>query len=109
MSLENTLELVVRFGLGMVLSIGAVYALWKITTFVLKENTKREDRLIQVIDTHLTSMHALLLLHDQRTIESSTRLGQDSVQRSQEAQKMTEALLEIVTTMRHQRTTHKEG
>ena len=49
-------EWTISYGLGTVLAIGAAFALWNILFYVLKENSKREDRLAGIIEGNLRTV-----------------------------------------------------
>jgi hypothetical protein len=77
MPFENYLKLIVNYGLGIVLAVAIAYMFWRLLLFVLRENSKREDRLAGIIELHLkavetgnSQMLQLLMEHDKRTMEA---------------------------------------
>lgn len=54
--MEQMLNWVVNYGLGNVLALGIAFAFWRILIFVLKENSKREERLAKIIEEHLSEL-----------------------------------------------------
>jgi hypothetical protein len=53
MGVEQVLNWSITYGLGIVLSVLIAFGAWKVLIYVLKENTKREDRLAGIIENHL--------------------------------------------------------
>ena len=56
MNFEQVLNCVATYGLGSVLAVGIAFFLRWILIFVLKENSKREDRLANIIETHIKTL-----------------------------------------------------
>ena len=50
---KTILDWAVSYGLGTLLAVGMALAFWHILLYVLKENSKREDRLASIIEGHL--------------------------------------------------------
>jgi len=66
----------VSYGLGTVLAIGAAFGLWKLLFYVLRENSKREERLASIIESNLKSVNDgvleaknFLLTHEEKEME----------------------------------------
>lgn len=60
MTVEQILNWTITYGLGIVLSILIAFGAWKVLVYVLKENTKREDRLAGIIENHLGKLDATI-------------------------------------------------
>ena len=81
MGFETALNLVVNYGLGIVLAIGIAFMFWRLLLFVLKENSKREDRLAGIIEQHLKALEGgnnqlqqQIMAHDARASEFSKQI-----------------------------------
>lgn len=56
MEYTKVLDWVINYGLGTTLSLLISFGAWKLITYILSENTKREDRLASIIENHLSQL-----------------------------------------------------
>jgi len=94
------LDLTVKYGLGIVLSLGAVYALWKITSATMRESSKREERYASLLENHIGALQHLLSTHDQRAVEAISGMQEAHRHQREEHEKMMQALTEMLTLLR---------
>lgn len=50
------MNMIMTYGLGTVLAIFITFAFWRMLIYVFKENSKREDRLANIIENHIKSL-----------------------------------------------------
>lgn len=102
MGIDKLIEWSANYGLGVVLSILGAICFFKLLIFVLKENSKREDRLAGIIEQHLKALEAghiqtqqLLMAHDQRAVESSKQIAEALKYQREEHKEMIDSLRQI--------------
>lgn len=102
MNPEKIFEWTVSYGLGTVLAIGAALALHQILFYVLKENSKREERLASLIEGNLRSVEngikdskEILLAHEKNEVEWISQIMEALRFQRKEHEKIVEVLSEI--------------
>lgn len=83
MSFEKILEWSVTYGLGTVLAFLIAFAFWRTLIYVLKENTKREERLANIIEKHIDSLSTALI-----NVHNSITQSHVQIQELKEANKL---------------------
>lgn len=74
MSNQQALDWAVNYGLGVVLSVGIAIAFWRILIFVLKENSKREDRLASIIEMDIKNLESTAASNQNSAIDFRKQL-----------------------------------
>lgn len=92
-------QLSAMHGLGVVLSVLITACAGWLMIYVLKENARREERYIHVLDKTLTYLTELLVAHDARAINAITSLEQANRFQREEHQKIVDSLNRISTVM----------
>ena len=102
METKTILDWSVTYGLGTVLSVGIAFAAWRVLIFVLKENSKREDRLAGIIEIHIKElseksnhMADAIILHDKNEAEYFRSMREADAYQREEHRAITEVLRTI--------------
>lgn len=98
------LDMVVKYGLGIVLSLASVYALWRITLYTLNRADKhhelamkREERLIEIIDKTIKDNQQFFIDHDKHTQKAIEEMQEFNISQRTEHIRIIEILNGIAT------------
>lgn len=102
MDAKTIFEWTISYGLGTVLAIGAAFALWRILFYVLRENSKREERLAGIIEKNLRSVEdgleaakEILVAHEKNEVEWIKQILEALRFQRQEHEKIVEVLSDL--------------
>ena len=54
---KSFLDYITQYGLGNVLAVFLALGFWRVLIYVLKENSKREERLAGIVENHLSGLN----------------------------------------------------